>query len=232
MTREEIIAIVENANVKDFKVTINGKPEKKRLFVSAHGDLCEYIKRSKRYGYPLNDYQLCSWESITPCKQTDDLTKIKNFMRKVVKYLDKSGLWSNIKNDYEIILAQGDDFLTDLIQSSWTNKRDKLHKLAVSLGKDSLSFHCDSSVDTARKGIKSVNYDTYSKLNVISMIEDGIKKGNFPNYRWRKGYDNSVEVKTNNNIVCGWYSEEYKDCGNGHYYLLIDARHAFFCEND
>ena len=232
MTKEEIIAIVENAKTKEFKVVANGNVEKKRLFVSSSGDLCEYVKRSKRYGYPLNDYQLCSWESVIPCKQTDDLTKIKNFMKKVIKYLNQSGLWSNIKEDYEIILAQDDDFLNDLIQSSWTDKRDKLHKLAVSLGKDSLSFHCDSIVDTARKGIKNVNYDTYSKLYVISMVEDGIKKGNFPNYRWRKGYDNSVEVKTNDNIVCGWYSEEYKDCGNGHYYLLIDARHAFFCEND
>lgn len=232
MTKEEIIAIVENAKTKDFNVFVNGKTEKKRLFVSSSGDLCEYVKRSKRYGYPLNDYQLCSWESITPCKQTDDLTKIKNFMKKVIKYLNQSGLWANIKNDYEIILAQGDDFLIDLIQSNWTDKRDKLHKLAVSLGKDNLSFHCDSIVDTARKGIKNVNYDTYSKLYVVSMVEDGIKKGNFPNYRWRKGYDNSVEVKTNDNIVCGWYSEEYKDCGNGHYYLLIDARHAFFYEND
>lgn len=232
MTRQEIIAIVENAKTKDFNVFVNGKTEKKRLFVSSSGDLCEYIKRSKRYGYPLNDYQLCSWESITPCKQTDDLTKIKNFMKKVVKYLNQSGMWSNIKEDYEIILAQGDDFLTDLINSSWTNKRDKLHKLAVSLGRDSLSFHCDSIVDTARKGIKSVNYDRYTKEIYKPILKDAITNKKTSQYAWRKGYDNSIEVGMREDVFCGWYSEEYRGCGNGHYYLLLDDCHAYFYEND
>ena len=232
MTIENIIAVVNTAKTKEFKVVVNGNVEKKRLFVSSRGELCEYIKRSKRYGYPLNDYQVCHWESITPCKQTDDLTKIKNFMNKVVKYLNKSGMWSMIKTDYEIILAQGDDFLADLINSSWTDKRDKLHKLAVSLGRDSLSFHCDSIVDTARKGIKSVNYDRYGREIYKPIVKSAIENKTTTMHKWRKGYDNSVEVRMNNDILCGWYCEEYKDCGNGHYYLLLDECHAFFYEND
>ena len=29
-----------------------------------------------------------------------------------------------------------------------------------------------------------------------------------------------------------WYSEEYKGCANGHYYLALDHSRAVFCEND
>jgi hypothetical protein len=29
-----------------------------------------------------------------------------------------------------------------------------------------------------------------------------------------------------------WYSEEYRGCLNGHYYLMFDATHAIFYEDD
>ena len=30
----------------------------------------------------------------------------------------------------------------------------------------------------------------------------------------------------------GWYSEEYKGCGNGHYYIALNGTHALFMEDD
>lgn len=233
MNAQEVFNVVEKATTKNFKVVINGRVEKKRLFISINNDVCEYKKGSRRYGYRLYDYDVINWESVTPYQtKITDVVKVRNYMTKVVKYLSASGLWRNIREDYEIILSLTDDVLDDIIHSSWTDQRDKLQKIAVEMGRDKLSFHCDEIIYTAKRGIKSVNYDTYSKLNVLSMVEDGIKRGNFLNYKWRKGYDNSVEVKTNGDIICGWYSEEYKDCGNGHYYLLLDARHAHYYEDD
>ena len=29
-----------------------------------------------------------------------------------------------------------------------------------------------------------------------------------------------------------WYSKEFKGCGNGHYYLALDATHTIFVEDD
>lgn len=234
MKAQEVFDVVEKATTKEFKVVINGRVEKKRLFISITNDVCEYKKGSRRYGYRLYDYDVMNWESVAPYQtKITDVVKVRNYMTKVVKYLSASGLWRNIREDYEIILSLTDDVLDDIIHSSWTDQRDKLQKIAVEMGRDKLSFHCDGIIYTAKRGIKSVNYDTYSKLNVLSMVEEGIKKGSFLNYKWRKGYDNSIEVKTiENNIVCGWYSEEYKDCGNGHYYLLLDARHAHYYEDD
>lgn len=48
-------------------------------------------------------------------------------------------------------------------------------------------------------------------------------------------YDVSFSYKPksdNDNIERAWYSEEYKGCGNGHYYLALDNEHALYCEDD
>ena len=52
-------------------------------------------------------------------------------------------------------------------------------------------------------------------------------------HSWRKGYDNSIEFRLcDDGKKRGWYSEEFKNCGNGHYYLALDERRAIFCEDD
>ena len=233
MELQNVYEVVVNASTKEFKVVVNGKVEKKRLFISINNDVCEYKKGSRRYGYRLYEYDVMNWESVTPYQtKITDVVKVRNYMTKVVKYLSASGLWSNIREDYEIILSFTDDVLDDIIHSDWTDQRDKLQKIAIEMGRDKLSFHCDGIIYTAKRGIKRVNYDTHTKMSDISMVEEGIKQGRLYNHKWYKGYDNSVEVKTNGDIICGWYSEEYKGCGNGHYYLLLDARHAHFYEDD
>ena len=85
------------------------------------------------------------------------------------------------------------------------------------------------------KSIKAVNYDKY--YDYETMVRKAITdKLNYNTPTWYKGYDNSVGIKYEEkdgiSLLRGWYSEEYKNCGNGHYYLLIDAKHAIFCEND
>ena len=50
--------------------------------------------------------------------------------------------------------------------------------------------------------------------------------------RWYGSYDYSVSVSKKDGVLRGWYSAEYKGCGNGHYFLLLDATHAIFYEDD
>ena len=51
-------------------------------------------------------------------------------------------------------------------------------------------------------------------------------------FAWRNVYDNTLEIIGMNDIYRGYYSEEYRNCGNGHYYLLFDATHAIYYEDD
>ena len=46
----------------------------------------------------------------------------------------------------------------------------------------------------------------------------------------RVDYDVSFEYNAEKNKA--WYSLEYKNCGNGHYYLALNDTHAIFCEDD
>lgn len=46
----------------------------------------------------------------------------------------------------------------------------------------------------------------------------------------RTNYDTSFEYNAEKKMA--WYSEEYKNCGNGHYYFALDNSTALFCEND
>lgn len=66
MKAQEVFDVVEKATTKEFKVIVNGKVEKKRLFISINNDVCEYKKGSRRYGYRLYDYDVMNWESVTP----------------------------------------------------------------------------------------------------------------------------------------------------------------------
>jgi hypothetical protein len=46
----------------------------------------------------------------------------------------------------------------------------------------------------------------------------------------RTNYDVSFEYNAEKGMA--WYSEEYKNCGNGHYYLALNGTHAIFWEDD
>lgn len=50
------------------------------------------------------------------------------------------------------------------------------------------------------------------------------------NYTGTVGYD--VSYRYDPTKKGAWYSEEYRNCGNGHYYVAIDESCALFCEND
>ena len=46
----------------------------------------------------------------------------------------------------------------------------------------------------------------------------------------RVNYDVTFEYEPDKNKA--WYSEEYRGCGNGHYYIALNSSMALFCEND
>lgn len=52
-------------------------------------------------------------------------------------------------------------------------------------------------------------------------------------YSWYADYDYTVSGRVClGGLYKAWLSQEFKGCGNGHYYLLISDKHAVFAEND
>ena len=227
MIYENVIEVINNARTKKFRVTTsNGENRVMRLFVSASNSICEYEYKSKAYGYLIPYSDVTSWVDIKPIKNTTDFIKVKNFLTNVVKYLSASGLWENIKNDYVIILAQGDDYLKHVLSLDWSEQRKYLEE---TIG---VYFHVDSIIRSARKGIVSINYDKWDRNAIRERAKQCIENGEKYTHRWEKGYDNSIEFSVHGGRKCGWYSTEYRGCCNGHYYLALDEKRAIFCETD
>lgn len=228
MIYENAIKVINSVRTKKFRVTTSsGKNKVMRLFVSASNSICEYKYKSKAYGYVIPYSDVTSWVNIQPIENTTDFVKVKNFLNNVVKYLSASGLWENIKNDYVIILAQGDDYLKHVLSLDWSEQRKYLEE---TIGVH--SFHVDSIIHSARKGIVSINYDRWDRNTIRERAKQCIDNGEKYTHRWEKGYDNSIEFSVHGGRKCGWYSTEYRGCGNGHYYLALDERHAIFSETD
>jgi hypothetical protein len=49
-------------------------------------------------------------------------------------------------------------------------------------------------------------------------------------YRGDNGYDASFSY--NPKLNKAWYSEEFRGCGNGHYYVALNSTHCLFVEDD
>jgi hypothetical protein len=56
------------------------------------------------------------------------------------------------------------------------------------------------------------------------------EKSQYLYYANRTNYDNSFEIHRDTGKA--WLSREYKDCGNGHYYILISPTYAVYMEKD
>lgn len=227
MIYENAIKVINSVRTKKFRViTSNGEKKVMRLFVSASNSICEYEYKSKAYGYVIPYSDVTSWVDIKPIKNTTDFVKVKNFLTNVVKYLSASGLWEDIKNDYSTILAQGDDYLKHVLSLGWSEQRKYLEE---TIG---VSFHVDSIICSARKGIVSINYDKWDRNAIRERAKQCIENGEKYTHRWEKGYDNSIEFSVHGGRKCGWYSTEYRGCVNGHYYLALDEKRAIFYETD
>lgn len=229
MTEAELISIIKNSNyTRYFKVKLNTSEIKKvRLFLDRYDTPCIFRSGSSRYGFPVATLAN-NWVEVIPIQSDEDYVIVRKFMEKVVRYLTYSGLWQDMKNAYQKILEQGDDYIKHLITLGYTEQREYLKQ---TIG--DVSLYVDSIITTAKKGIVSINYHAHEKYVVRDKAKQAIRTGLPFVYNWRKNYDNTIEFKTfEDGTKCGWYATEYKNCGNGHYYYALDERHAIFGETD
>ena len=215
----------ENGN-RIFIVNINGKRNIKRLFVYKDTLICEFARKSRKKGFPVNTVD--KWESISEYKHTkSDVDRLRYLMSKIVKYLNESGLWIDFKNSFEKLLSFDDDTLNKLLTCDYDSYNEFIHKHDITIS-------CDCFSNLLHKGIKTINYSIYEKGYIDTTFNNAIKNKLKYSYKWRKGYDNSIECKYNeaNDYMMAWYSEEYKGCLNGYYYIALDNKHALFMEKD
>lgn len=251
--------IISEADTKDFILLLtDGTTTQLRLFISTDQDVCFFAKGSRSRGYRLN---LDKVESIE-AKQKKEQDKYKTFHRnceKAASLLRASGFWPEIckrmevqaamtEQDYNRLMTLWQEYdelynhreLTyDEMSRLQDEKRKEYEAYFTERGATGDWYHFRQLSET--KQIVSVPYSNggYSKdrqvayaREIIEQVKQG-EAGKYKTFRWYGNYDFRIEVRKNDDgTIYGWYSAEYKGCGNGHYYLLLDAEHAIYSEDD
>lgn len=204
----------------------DGKIEKKRLF-AAEGAICAIPKGKRSVGLKVSICDILKWKSIhaTPKPNVDLVKRMKTRANKLLALLSDSGMWESMRTQVEEFLKLKDEdikrFFVDM--SAYDARRDY---------QGMFPWLTSCNVFDNMKGKKfwaTPRYaSSFQREDVEGMIEKATDK--YVSRSWRNGYDCSVSYDPS--LKQMWYSEEYKGCGNGHYYLMADKKHAFYFEDD
>ncbi len=237
MTRDEVIEIIRDnrPRTKNFRLTTkDGKSQNARLFVSQDGYPAYFAGRSRTRGYRLSDSQCDQLKSVTPLgvhsEASDKLIHMDKRVKRALGYLKSSGLWKGLADAFSNYLSLSEEERSEFAECTYEGNFKPLHDKYEWLEVWDELFEGVIS----KRGIKSVNYYSDEKDEIISQMKDALDSGKKYYHSWTKGYDNSVSVQhsASRGYPIGNYSEEYRGTGNGHYYILLDFTHALFCEDD
>ena len=211
-----------------------------------------YYPRRQRYGrrYRIEDF-LNTFEPIIVTKEDLDKTWHKK-VKKVIKCLEESGLWPDLKTRYENLYLMSLEDKINISNLYWS--RHDAGQTVENYNKEMQEWinkypfiqdFCDNKFD--RSGYLNINtfyiweksdaktksmyFGKYDNARIKEEFKNALQnKTSYSSGRIRVNYDVTLEYDADKNMA--WYSEEYKNCGNGHYYLAIGPTTALFCEDD
>lgn len=234
MKYKEISDFVGKGIAKVRITLADGRKVVKRIFISTRNGhfVCECARKSTTSGYIIreDDYER-NWVSMVKVGSNVNLvSRMKKRANDALRMLTESELWSDIKDEIVEFLKLSDDVIkSDFVEvSPYKTYNTKKYKW----------LHTYQVFESFKASVcwKAPSFDKWdlNKASVITNVQNAIILKRDFSCRWRNKYDNSISIKQDNGhgIARGWYSEEYKNCGNGHYYLLFDAKHAIFYEDD
>lgn len=234
---------VDKIHKKAYNVRLkNGKLKKMKLFI-ADGEPCYIAKGKSNYGYVLTAHDgIEEWVSIDfPTKRTTEKEKFHKRLKRVIKLLEASGLWSELLTSFKAINDNYFDEVYNMLfkvydknepHEAWSGNYNNYNKWFETHNLPHISCDMFHALNMD-KGIKTFNLHSYEKERITNAILEHINEKTEYHYAWRKGYDNRLTLDLGKDgVMRGWYSEEYLNCGNGHYYIMLDANHALYCEDD
>lgn len=236
MENKEILEQIKETGVQHFKAIGMIDNKSHRCFIEDSGDIFVFARNKRRYGTRFNEEQFLSL--FTPLPLTDENAQWKRRLKRAVELCRKSGLWAELAvvwhNLYKYVTL---DEKQKIYNMSW-DQRDT----AISYCKEHYPFMIKTDengreyLDTdyiwelSRCELKSM-YFGYNNAEEKEQIRKAIaERKPYTIPRIRTTYDVSFSYNPESNRA--FYSEEYKDCGNGHYYLALDHSTAVFCEDD
>lgn len=175
--------------------------ERKRLFLSQNNRICEFAPRSRKRGYPIENDVIVGWASIVPHtpKESNIVAKFKRYAARSTfpsAFVRKCLAADTSKSCYENRLTTG------------TRIDGEIISLAAIERYDPYSVRKFRNALNERKTYYSGRFE-FRGYEGSLWIEIAEKDDGY----YRKG-----DVKAG-------FNKEYRDCGNGYYYTLIDDEH-------
>lgn len=156
--------------------------------------------------------------------------RAKTRIKHAVSYLEASGLWTDLLADFNLLLS--DNLLleelcgvNDPFEDIYMLREDKYAQFKYITLVINIIFE--------KRPLVTLDLLPWERESETRLLEEVIKGKSDYCHSWRNGYDSSAEVKMcDDGKYRGWYCREYKGCCNGHYYLLLDWKHAIYYEDD
>lgn len=200
MEYQEVISTIKgNSGVYDI-ITPHGK-ERRRLFLSQNNLICEFAPRSRKRGYAIDSTIIAGWVSIalyTP-NESNIVAKFKRYAARATfpsAFVRKCLAADISKGCYENRLTTGTRIDGEIISLNAIER-----------------------------------FDTFSVRQFRKALEE---RRNYHSGRFEfRGYDGSLWIEiaeqddgyNHKGDVMAGFNKEYRDCGNGFYYSLIDNEH-------
>lgn len=216
---------------------------KKRIGVY-NKDVFIYAKGRRRWGnyLQLGDSYI---KSITvPEKRKSKEEVWRDSWQTVIDYLEQSGLWENYCALYKLGLDIGLEKIKQaerLYWKKWDDGNDETVARVKELDERLIKTNeqGEEFIDTRivwymnqDAKVKTIYFGRYNTDKTREELKQAIE--NKEEYHYSKQVPNYYDcsVSYNPEVNRGWYNEEYRNCGNGHYYVLLDHEHALFVEDD
>lgn len=216
------------------------RKEKARYFVTKDDRIARYARNKKRFGYPVEDVSKIVIEDKKTTKTPE--RKWKDSWMKVVQRLEHSGLYTDLLENIKLALEIGYEKIQLAYEIYWKTDKslsyeDNQKARDVEIKNLDERLLMDGHPNTEilwyikyDAKVKKMNFGRWSNEDALKTIKDALKNKKETSVSGRANYD--VSFSYNPKLNKAWYSEEYRGCGNGHYYLALDATHALFYEDD
>ena len=224
MTTEAVREVLERHGSGKYTAILTTGKLPVRLFVSTGGSLCKFSPHSRRRGPYLASVEVEQWLRLEPPKDKTETpgqrtAREHRQWRDYVLAKTAPGWWAELKEDARQ--------LTD----------EKLSAIAAMTGADSYEVYKQVSAmhlkgaDNGYKtcGLSQCPDDIRERIRAKSQARE-----KFSEY-WRGSYDYHVsgQLSEDGTNYRASFSAEYKGCGNGHYYLMLNPTgNCIFCEDD
>ena len=224
-----------NQNVADnkhFEATVHDTNTKIRCFKKDANTVFVYARGSRKYGRYMDTVSFLA--KATPIVKTkaDLENEWHSRCKKCEKRLEKSGLWPELRVIFHNLQKISYDDWVGMKRCDRNSEEAKTYiKKYPFISSDGTSIVWDYMSEVSAANCKSMYFgkglnDSYKK-DIKNAI---LNKQAYSTGRIQLNYDVSFQFKPEK--MQAWYSEEYRNCGNGHYYLALDESAALFYEDD